>query len=109
MDCLVFLLVLLLHGKNFEISITLSKTEKFLSRFFIFYYQLLFNFFIFFHNYYYRNNLNLKRLAMKVKSPCIFAHVRAAYPGMLVTEANCHPFQHGRFLWMHNGKFHRIF
>ena len=40
---------------------------------------------------------------MKVESPLIFAHVRAAYPGMLVTEANCHPFQHGRFMWMHNG------
>jgi glutamine amidotransferase len=47
--------------------------------------------------------MNLKRIALKVVSPLIFAHVRAAYPGMLVTEANCHPFHHGRFLWMHNG------
>ncbi len=50
-----------------------------------------------------RNNLNLKRIALKVMSPLIFAHVRAAFPGMLVTEANCHPFHHGRFMWMHNG------
>ncbi len=49
--------------------------------------------------------MNLKRLATKVSSHLIFAHVRAAYPGMMVTEANCHPFQQGRFLWMHNGNF----
>ena len=36
-------------------------------------------------------------------SPVIFAHVRAAYPGMPVSEQNCHPFQFGRYLWMHNG------
>lgn len=51
-----------------------------------------------------RNNVNLKRLATKVRSPLIFAHVRAAIPGMLVSEANCHPFQYGRYLWMHNGE-----
>lgn len=33
----------------------------------------------------------------------IFAHVRAAYPGMPVSEQNCHPFQWGRYMWMHNG------
>lgn len=49
------------------------------------------------------SNLNLKRLAEHVKSPCFFAHVRAASPGMRVTEENCHPFQYGRYLWMHNG------
>lgn len=49
------------------------------------------------------NNRNLRRLAEKIMSPCIFAHVRAASPGMLVSEVNCHPFQHDRFLWMHNG------
>lgn len=47
--------------------------------------------------------MNLKRLSTKIRSPLIFAHVRAAYPGMHVSEANCHPFQIGRFLWMHNG------
>src|SRR6266508_374508 len=49
------------------------------------------------------SNQNLRRLSEHVKSGCFFAHVRAASPGMRVSEANCHPFQHGRFLWMHNG------
>lgn len=49
------------------------------------------------------SNQNLRRLSEHVKSPCFFAHVRAASPGMRVSEANCHPFQFGRFLWMHNG------
>eukprot|EP00983_Pelagomonas_calceolata_P027064 850722-Pelagomonas_calceolata.AAC.2 len=35
-------------------------------------------------------------------SPTIFAHVRAAYPGMPVSENNCHPFAAGRYLWMHS-------
>lgn len=57
------------------------------------------------------NNRNLTSLAKVVSSPCIFAHVRAATPGMFVSEANCHPFQWGRLLFMHNGNvggFHRI-
>ena len=49
------------------------------------------------------SNQNLRRLAEHVKSPCFFAHVRAASPGMQVSEQNCHPFQYGRYLWMHNG------
>ncbi|SRR6266567_1164189 len=49
------------------------------------------------------SNQNLRRLSEHVKSPCFFAHVRAASPGMRVCEANCHPFQFGQFLWMHNG------
>lgn len=49
------------------------------------------------------NNQNLRRLSEHVKSSCFFAHVRAASPGMRICEANCHPFQHGRYLWMHNG------
>lgn len=49
------------------------------------------------------SNENLRRLAPHVASPCFFAHVRAASPGMRVSETNCHPFQHGRYLWMHNG------
>ena len=44
------------------------------------------------------NNENLNRLAMKLESGLIFAHVRAAYPGMPVSEQNCHPFQYGRYL-----------
>lgn len=49
------------------------------------------------------NNENLSRLATKLESGLIFAHVRAAYPGMPVSEQNCHPFQWGRYLFMHNG------
>ena len=49
------------------------------------------------------SNQNLRQLSEHVKSGCFFAHVRAASPGMRVSEANCHPFRSGRFLWMHNG------
>jgi ergothioneine biosynthesis protein EgtC len=49
-------------------------------------------------------NRNLGRLAEKIRSTCILAHVRAASPGMPVTELNCHPFLYGDFLWMHNGR-----
>ena len=35
-----------------------------------------------------RNNENLQRLSCKVVSPLMFAHVRAAYPGMPVSEQN---------------------
>jgi glutamine amidotransferase len=49
------------------------------------------------------NNVNLARLARKLRSPLIFAHVRAAYPGMPASEVNCHPFVYGRYMWMHNG------
>lgn len=38
-----------------------------------------------------------------VASPCILAHVRAATPGMVVSQTNCHPFQWQRILFMHNG------
>lgn len=49
------------------------------------------------------SNENLLRLSQHVETPCFFAHVRAASPGMKVSEFNCHPFQYGRYLWMHNG------
>jgi glutamine amidotransferase len=49
------------------------------------------------------SNRNLLNLAEHIESACFFAHIRAASPGMLVSEVNCHPFRHGRFLWMHNG------
>lgn len=49
------------------------------------------------------NNQNLQRLSEHVKSSCFFAHVRAASQGMSVCEMNCHPFQSGKYLWMHNG------
>jgi hypothetical protein len=37
-----------------------------------------------------------------VRSPLFFAHLRAAI-GSAVQQTNCHPFKHGRWLWMHNG------
>ncbi|MCA9550327.1 MAG: class II glutamine amidotransferase [Myxococcales bacterium] len=49
------------------------------------------------------SNRNLKSLAKVVASPCILAHVRAATPGMVVSQTNCHPFQWQRILFMHNG------
>lgn len=55
------------------------------------------------HNVIFRNNENLNRLAEKIVSPLMFAHVRAAYPGMPVSEQNCHPFMYNNYLWMHNG------
>lgn len=46
---------------------------------------------------------NLKSLAKKINSPCMFAHVRAASPGMPVEEMNSHPFSCGQLMFMHNG------
>jgi glutamine amidotransferase len=57
------------------------------------------------------SNQNLQNLAAKTRATCLFAHVRAASPGMAVTDANVHPFAYDRFMWMHNGAvngFHRI-
>ena len=48
------------------------------------------------------NNKNLRNLSPKIRSGSIFAHVRAATHGS-VSEANCHPFQYGKLLFMHNG------
>src|SRR5215475_704024 len=48
------------------------------------------------------NDRNLRELAGHVVSPVVFAHIRAS-SGSPVQETNCHPFRHGRWLWMHNG------
>ncbi len=56
------------------------------------------------------NDRNLRELAANTRSPVVFAHIRAA-TGTAVQQTNCHPFRHGRFLFMHNGlirDFHRI-
>ena len=45
---------------------------------------------------------NLRELAYHVRSPLFFAHIRAS-TGTAVQQTNCHPFRHGRWLWMHNG------
>ncbi|MCG8420953.1 MAG: class II glutamine amidotransferase [Proteobacteria bacterium] len=49
------------------------------------------------------NNENLRHLARVTRSGTILAHVRAATPGLTVTQTNCHPFVHGRYAFMHNG------
>ena len=49
------------------------------------------------------SNRNLQRLSAKVSAPNIFAHVRAASPGLIVMETNVHPFKYQNLLWMHNG------
>jgi predicted glutamine amidotransferase len=48
------------------------------------------------------NDANLRELAGHIKSNLFFAHIRAAI-GSAVQQTNCHPFRHGRWLFMHNG------
>jgi glutamine amidotransferase len=48
------------------------------------------------------SDLNLRELAGTVASPLFLAHIRAS-TGTPVQQTNCHPFRHGRWLWMHNG------
>jgi len=49
------------------------------------------------------NNRNLGSIADKIRSRCIFAHIRKANSYDPVARENCHPFDRGRLLWMHNG------
>ena len=48
------------------------------------------------------NDRNLREVATQIRTPLLFAHVRAS-SGTPVQRSNCHPFRHGRWLWMHNG------
>jgi len=48
------------------------------------------------------NDRNLREVATQIHTPLLFAHVRAS-SGTPVQRSNCHPFRHGRWLWMHNG------
>ena len=53
---------------------------------------------------------NLRHLAAHVDSPLVFAHIRAS-SGSPIQQTNCHPFRHGRWLWMHNGlirEYHQV-
>jgi predicted glutamine amidotransferase len=45
---------------------------------------------------------NLRELAAHVESHLFLVHVRAAI-GSPVQQTNCHPFRHGRWLFVHNG------
>ena len=56
------------------------------------------------------NDRNLHDLAAHIESPLVFAHIRAS-SGSPIQQTNCHPFRHGRWLWMHNGvirEFHDV-
>jgi len=48
------------------------------------------------------NNPNLTHITRAIKSPCFFAHVRAASTGG-VNYPNCHPFVYKNISFMHNG------
>jgi glutamine amidotransferase len=48
------------------------------------------------------NERNLRELAEQIRSRLVFAHIRAS-TGTPVQQTNCHPFRHGRWMWMHNG------
>src|SRR3954447_1225961 len=47
-------------------------------------------------------NENLRHLAAHIESPLFLSHVRATSGGA-IQESNCHPFRHGRWLFVHNG------
>src|SRR5438105_12011040 len=46
---------------------------------------------------------NLRHLCRHIRSHLFFAHVRAS-TGTATTRPNCHPFAHGRWMFMHNGQ-----
>lgn len=48
------------------------------------------------------NDENLREVATQIRTPLLFAHVRAS-TGSPVQRSNCHPFRYGRWMWMHNG------
>ena len=47
-------------------------------------------------------DVNLRELASHVESHLFLAHVRAT-TGTAIQQTNCHPFRHGRWLFVHNG------
>src|SRR5204862_6242438 len=46
---------------------------------------------------------NLRHLCRHIRSHLFFARVRAS-TGTATTRPNCHPFAHGRWMFMHNGQ-----
>ncbi len=46
---------------------------------------------------------NLRHLCRHIQSHLFFAHVRAS-TGTPTTRPNCHPFAHGKWMFMHNGQ-----
>lgn len=56
------------------------------------------------------NDENLREISGQIRTPLFLAHVRSS-TGTAVQRSNCHPFRHGRWLWMHNGSvsgFHEM-
>ncbi|MFD1504657.1 class II glutamine amidotransferase [Georgenia yuyongxinii] len=48
------------------------------------------------------NDANLREVSRHIRTRMMFAHIRAS-TGTAVQRSNCHPFRHGKWLWMHNG------
>jgi glutamine amidotransferase len=48
------------------------------------------------------SDANLRDLASSIETPLWLAHIRAT-TGTAVQQTNCHPFRHGRWLFVHNG------
>jgi glutamine amidotransferase len=53
------------------------------------------------------NDANLRDIAAQIETPLMLAHVRATSLAT-VQETNCHPFRHGRWLFVHNGEIFDI-
>jgi glutamine amidotransferase len=53
------------------------------------------------------NDFNLREIATLTESSLFLAHVRATSQAT-VQETNCHPFRHGRWLFVHNGEILEI-
>ncbi len=53
------------------------------------------------------NDFNLRDLAAQIDTRLFLAHVRATSLAM-VQETNCHPFRHGRWLFVHNGEIFEV-
>lgn len=49
------------------------------------------------------NDDNLRSVSEQIRSSLFFAHVRAS-TGTATARNNCHPFRHGAWLFMHNGR-----
>ena len=49
------------------------------------------------------NDENLRSISSQIRSGLFFAHVRAS-TGTSTSRANCHPFSHENWMFMHNGK-----
>jgi predicted glutamine amidotransferase len=51
-------------------------------------------------------DLDFAKLAREPLGDLGLVHLRWATPGLPVSERNCHPFQHGQYVFAHNGAIH---